>query len=157
MPIKKLSLLVFLCLMFINRVPAQPSWGRDIAKLHKKISDQLFANRTNKKLADDGIYFITIRISAARKADSIFYGHVAGASTEVPSLIKLNLAECKYTEQGIRYITIPLIVINSKNEEGEDETVLDIYNQSFRKFAGKRDGIIRYTKPLVFINSKPMQ
>jgi hypothetical protein len=157
MPIKIVTLLPFLWLTLLGSVTAQVFWEKDIAMVHKKINDQLYYNKADRNLATDGIFLVTIRIKPDRKVDSVFFACVVGKCTEVSWLGGLDLAEWRYAEKGVRYIIIPLIVINPKNDEGEDETVLDIYKQSFRNFLGKRQGIIRYTKPLVFINSKPMR
>lgn len=155
MPLKITIYLFVLCFFPFQKGKTQITKEKEIAQLLKTVSDKLYAGRNDTGMAKDGIYLLSLRISREKKADSVFYGRVAGGSEGLAALREVNLENLSISEKGLKFIIIPIIIINPKNDNGEDETVLEIFRQLLKKDKGRRSGNIRFTKPLLFINNQP--
>lgn len=155
MPLKITIYLFVLCFFPFQKGKTQAIREKEIIQLLKTISDKLYAARNDAGMAKDGIYLLSLRMSREKKIDSVFYSRVAGGSEDLTALKEINLKNLSISEKGVRFIIIPIIILNPKNDNGEDETVLEIYRQLLQKDKGRRSGTIRLTKPLLFINNQP--
>lgn len=147
-------LTIIICFSILKAV-AQTTREKENVQLLKTISDKLYASRNDAGMAKDGIYLLSLRIGPEKKADSVFYSRVMGGNEDLTVLKKMNLENLSISEKGVKFIIIPIIILNPKNDNGEDETVLEIYRQLLQKDKGRRSGTTRLTKPLLFINNQP--
>lgn len=148
MPLKLTICLSVLCFFSFQTGKAQVTNEKEIILLQKAISDNLYTSRNDAGMAKDGIYLLSLRIGTEKKADSVFYSRVVGGNDDLPALREINFNNLAISEKGIKYVIIPIVIVNPKNDNGDDETVLEIYKQLLQKDKGKRSGNIRVTKPL---------
>lgn len=155
MSLKK-SFLLFMFAFLANTLLAQNTISKEIASIHTAIEGFLRQNRQDGGFSQDGIYLVILRLNNEKKADSLLIGQIAGNGEGAKVLGRLNYNAYKYSERGVRYLAIPLVILNPANDDEEDNTVGEIYQQSLRFAKTHRSGITRYSKPLLYIRHLPV-